>query len=61
VVLLWGRHLASLSLALDEHIGHEDLRGLGRRSVIPYIHGRTELYCSNLYEHEPFLFPTPLK
>jgi hypothetical protein len=58
VVLLWGRHLASWSLALDEHSGHEDLRGLGHRSAIPYVNGRTELYCSSLYELEPFLFST---
>jgi hypothetical protein len=37
-----------------EHGGHEDLRGSDRRSVIPYVHGRTELYCSNLYEQEHF-------
>jgi hypothetical protein len=32
-------------LAKREYGGHEDLRGLGRRSVIPYVHGRKELYC----------------
>jgi hypothetical protein len=48
------------SLAMNERGGHEDLRGSGRRSVIPYVHGRTELYCSNLYEPEPFP-PTPVK
>jgi hypothetical protein len=61
VVLLWRRYLSSWLLALDKHSGHEDLRGLGRWSVIPYIHRRTELYCSNMYEHEPFLFLTVLK
>jgi hypothetical protein len=54
------RALVSWMLAMDECGGHEDLRGLGRRSVIPYIHGRTELYCLSLYEPEPFL-PTPVK
>jgi hypothetical protein len=39
VVLLWGRFLASWSLALDKHSGHEDLRDSGHRSVIHYIHG----------------------
>jgi hypothetical protein len=29
VVLLWGRHLASLLLVLCEHGGHEALRGSG--------------------------------
>jgi hypothetical protein len=48
MVLLWGRHLASLLLAIDEHSGHQGLRGSGRWSVIPYVHGRTELYYSNL-------------
>jgi hypothetical protein len=27
-----------------EHGGHDDLRGLGHRSVIPYVHGSV-LYC----------------
>jgi hypothetical protein len=49
VVLLWGRYLASWLLALGERGGHDDLRDSGRLSVIPYIHGRTELYlCSGL-------------
>jgi hypothetical protein len=48
MVLLWGRHLASLLLAIDEHNGHQGLRGSGRQSVIPYVHGRTELYYSSL-------------
>jgi hypothetical protein len=61
VALLWGRLLASWLLALDEHSGHEDLCDLGHRSVIPYINGKTELYCSNLYEPEPFLFSTVVK
>jgi hypothetical protein len=61
VVLLWGRSLASWLLAIDEHGGHEDLRCSGRRSVIPYVHRTTELYCSSLYESEPFLFSTTLK
>jgi hypothetical protein len=46
VVLLWGRPLASWLLALGEHGGHGDLRGLDRLSVIPYIYRRTELYCA---------------
>jgi hypothetical protein len=33
---------------MDEHGGHEDLRGSDRRSVIPYVNGRTELYYSSL-------------
>jgi hypothetical protein len=49
VVLLWGSSLASWLLALGERGGHGDLRGLGRLSVIPYIHGRTELYCAQAY------------
>jgi hypothetical protein len=39
---------------MDECDGHEDLHGSGRWSVIPYIHERTKLYCSNMYESEPF-------
>jgi hypothetical protein len=49
VVLLLEETLVSWSLAMDEHGGHEDLRGSGPRSVIHYVHGRTELYCSSLY------------
>jgi hypothetical protein len=45
VVLLSDGALVSWSLAMDEH---KDLRGLGRRSVISYVHKRTELYCSSL-------------
>jgi hypothetical protein len=43
-----GGVLVSSSLAMDEHGGHEDLRGSNRRSVILYAHERTELYCSSL-------------
>jgi hypothetical protein len=46
VVLLLEGALVSWSLALGEREGHEDLRGLGRLSVIPYVHRRTELYCA---------------
>jgi hypothetical protein len=28
---------------MEEHGGHEDLCGLGRWSVIPYVHGR--MWC----------------
>jgi hypothetical protein len=42
VVLLLERALTFWSLAMDEHGGHEDLRGSDRRSVIPYVHGRTD-------------------
>jgi hypothetical protein len=46
MVLLLEGALVSCSLALGERGGHDDLRGLGRLSVIPYVHGRTELYCA---------------
>jgi hypothetical protein len=61
VVLLWGRPSASWLLGIAEHSGHQGLCGLGRHSIIPYVHGRTMLYCSSLYEPEPFLFLTPQK
>jgi hypothetical protein len=48
MVLLLEEALVSWSLAMDEHGGHGDLCGSGRRSVIPYVHGRTELYYSSL-------------
>jgi hypothetical protein len=54
VVLLLEGALVSWSLAMDERGGHKDLRSSGRRSVIPYVHQRTELYCSTLYDS--FLF-----
>jgi hypothetical protein len=44
---------------MDGRGGHEDLHGSDRRSVILYVHGRTELYCSSLYEPEPFIFFNP--
>jgi hypothetical protein len=46
VVLLLEGDLVSWSLALGEREGHEDLCGSGCVSVIPYVHGRTELYCA---------------
>jgi hypothetical protein len=62
VVLLLERALVSWSLAMDERGGHEDLRGSSRQSVIPYVHGRTELYCSSLpYLSLPICPPTPVK
>jgi hypothetical protein len=64
VVLLLGRVLISWSLAIDERDGQEDLCGSGRQSVIPYVHGRTELYCSSLSclcETELFFRPTSVK
>jgi hypothetical protein len=45
---------------MDERGGYEDLHDSSRRSVIHYVHGRTKLYCSSLYETESF-FPTPMK
>jgi hypothetical protein len=48
VVLLLEGALIAWSLAMDERSGHKDLRDSGRQSVIPYVHGRTRLYCSSL-------------
>jgi hypothetical protein len=48
VVLLLERNLVSWSLAIVERGGHEDLCGLGHRSIIPYVHVRMKLYCSSL-------------
>jgi hypothetical protein len=44
VVLLLEGHRSLGELAIREYGGHKDLRGSGRRSVIPYVHGRKELY-----------------
>jgi hypothetical protein len=33
---------------MNEYGGYEDLRSSGCWSIIPYVHGRTELYCSSL-------------
>jgi hypothetical protein len=55
--------LVSCSLAIDERGEHEDLRDSDHRSVIPYIHGRTGLYCSSmscLCEPEPYLLFLPI-
>jgi hypothetical protein len=48
VILLLKMALVSLSPDMDEHGEHKDLRGSGRRSVIPYVHIRMKLYCSSL-------------
>jgi hypothetical protein len=39
VVLLLEGHRSLEELAIPEYGGHEDLRGSGRRSIIPYVHG----------------------
>jgi hypothetical protein len=44
MILLLEGALVSWLLALGERGGYGDLRGSGRLSVIPYIHGITELY-----------------
>jgi hypothetical protein len=49
VVLLLKGDLISWSLAMNERDGHEDLCGLGRQSVIPYVYGRTDLYYLSMY------------
>jgi hypothetical protein len=57
MVLLLEGDLVSWSLAMDDHGGHKDLRGSDRQSVIPYVHGRRELYYSSLpclCEPEPY-------
>jgi hypothetical protein len=41
--------LVSWSLPMDERGGYEDLRGLNRRSVIPYVHERTKLYYAQAF------------
>jgi hypothetical protein len=48
VILLLEMTLVSWSLAMDEHGEHLDLCGSGRRSIIAYVHGRMEWYCSSL-------------
>jgi hypothetical protein len=49
VVFLWGRRLAFWLLALGERSGYNDLHGSDHLSVIPYVHGRTELYYAQAY------------
>jgi hypothetical protein len=61
VVFLLKKTFVSWSLVMDEHGRHEDLCGSDRRSVIAYVNGRIELYCSSLYESKPFLFSIPRK
>jgi hypothetical protein len=48
VVHLLEGALVSWSLAMDECGGHGDLRSSHCQSIIPYVHGRTELYCLSL-------------
>jgi hypothetical protein len=59
VVLLLKRALVSWSLAMDERGGHQDLRGSVHWSIIPYVHRRTELYCSSLLYLSLFFFSDP--
>jgi hypothetical protein len=55
VILLLERDLVSYSSAINEQ---EDLYDSDYRSVISYVHGRIELYCSNLvFPCEPFFDP----
>jgi hypothetical protein len=48
VVFLLERALISWSSAINERSEYQDLRGSDRRSVIPYINRRIELYYSRL-------------
>jgi hypothetical protein len=60
VLLLLESDFLSCSLAIDERGGHKDLHDSDRQSVIPYVQGRFELYCSILPCQS--LFPNrPLK
>jgi hypothetical protein len=61
MVLLLGMTLVSWSLAMNECSGHEDLRGSGRWSVLPYFYERTELYCTSLSCLSFFFFLTLVK
>jgi hypothetical protein len=61
VVLLLEGVVVSWSLAMNERVGHEGLRRSGRWSIIPYVHGRTKLYCSSLYESDPTFSSVPEK
>jgi hypothetical protein len=62
VVLLLESALVSWLLDMDERGRYEDLCDSGDWCVIPYVHGRTELYCSSLpYLSLPICPSTPLK
>jgi hypothetical protein len=63
VVLLLEGTLVSWSLAMDERGGHDNLRGSDRVSIIPYVYGRTELYCAQACLASAFSVfrPTPMK
>jgi hypothetical protein len=58
VVLLMEGDLVSCSLAMNEHVGHEDLCGSVHQSVIPYIHGKTGVVLLKTALPEPAFFPT---
>jgi hypothetical protein len=60
VVLLLEGVWVSWLLVMNEHGGHKDLCGSGHRSIIPYVHEITELYClsmpcMSLPFHPPFV------
>jgi hypothetical protein len=44
---------------MNECGGHKDLCGSRHRSVIPYVHERTELYCSSLPYLSYFFLSAP--
>jgi hypothetical protein len=52
--------LVSWSLTIDERGGHEDLRGSGHRSIIAYVHGRTEVVLRKSTRPKP-AFSLPLR
>jgi hypothetical protein len=61
MVLLLERDLVSWSLAIDERGGHGDLHSSSRRSVISYVHGRTDFYCSSLSCQSLSFLSAPVK
>jgi hypothetical protein len=58
MVCCWRALGLSSSQIWMEHSGHEDLRGLGRQSVTPYVHGEDccIALCMALFKAELNLF-----
>jgi hypothetical protein len=61
VILLLEMALISWSLVIDERDGYEDLRGSIHQSILPYVHGRTWMYCSSLHVLSLIFFLAPVK
>jgi hypothetical protein len=48
--------VSQMFLAMKKHVGHENLRGSGCWSVIPYVHGRMRVVLQCAVEALAWLY-----